>query len=97
MNDGIEVDVCTLSYVKVDDAVRAVREKGRGARLAKLDVRSAYQIVPVDRWLLGMVWDEALYVDTVPRPRSSTPWQTQQNGLLGSKGCAPCSTIWTTF
>ena len=68
VNDGIESDLCTLSYIKVDDAVRAVQEKGRGARLAKVDVRSAYRIVPVhpeDRWLLGMMWEGALYIDTV--------------------------------
>ena len=38
VKDGIEGDLCTLSYIKVDDAVRAVQEKGGGARLAKVDV-----------------------------------------------------------
>ena len=34
--------------------------------MAKLDIRSAYRIVPVhpqDRHLLGMMWDGKLYVD----------------------------------
>ena len=40
---------------------------GRGALLAKIDIKSAYRIVgvhPEDHLLLGMLWDEELYVDT---------------------------------
>ena len=35
--------------------------------MAKVDAKSAYRNVPVhpdDRWLMGMMWDGALYVDT---------------------------------
>ncbi len=67
VNDGIQESLCSLSYVSVDDAVYAVREKGRGALLAKVDIRSAYRIVPVhqeDWWLLGMLWEGAMYIDT---------------------------------
>ena len=67
VNDGIREDWCSLSYVTVDDAVSAVQRLGQGAQLAKVDIRSAYQIVPVhpdDRPLLGMMWEGALYVDT---------------------------------
>ncbi len=41
---------------------------GRGCLLAKLDIKSAFRIVPVhpaDRYLLGMRWCDQLYVDTV--------------------------------
>ena len=34
--------------------------------IAKVDVRSAYRNIPIhpdDRWLLGMMWDGALYID----------------------------------
>ena len=51
-----------------DDAVAAIKQIGLGAQLAKVDIRSAYCIIPVhpeDRWLLGMVWEGALYTDTV--------------------------------
>lgn len=67
VNDGISQELCTLSYISVDDAVQIVQKKGRGTLLAKVDIRSAYRIVPVhpeDWWLLGMLWDGALYVDT---------------------------------
>ena len=68
MNDGINEAPCSLSYVSVEDAVEMVLKKGRGACLAKVDIRNAYRVLPVhpdDRWLLGMRWEDALYVDTV--------------------------------
>ena len=67
VNDGIEQDLCSLSYASIDDAVSMVLQKGRGTLLAKLDLESAYRIVPVhpqDRHLLGMQFDGELYVDT---------------------------------
>ena len=67
VNDGIRGEWCSLTYVSVDDAVEAVRQRGPGTMLAKVDIRSAYRIVPVhpeDRLLLGMMWEQALYVDT---------------------------------
>ena len=67
VNDGIRQELCSLSYVSIDDAARAVARAGRGALLAKIDIKSAYRIVgvhPEDRLLLGMLWDEELYVDT---------------------------------
>ena len=77
VNDGVREDLCSLKYVTVDDAAQAVLELGPGAQLAKVDVRSAYRIIPVhakDRWLLGMAWDGALYVDTtLPFGLSSAP------------------------
>ncbi len=53
--------------MSVRDAARTIVGKGRGARLAKVDIQSAYRVVPVhpdDRWLLGMSWDKQLFVDT---------------------------------
>ena len=67
VNDGIREDLCSLKYVSVDDAAQAVLRLGRGAQLAKVDIRSAYWIIPVhteDRWLLGMSWAGELYIDT---------------------------------
>ena len=67
VNDGINSENCSLSYITVDDAVRAIVAMGEGAMLAKVDIKSAYRIIPVhpeDRSLLGMRWREALYVDS---------------------------------
>ena len=66
VNDGISPDLCSLQYVKVDDVVQQVLQLGPGALMAKLDVKSAYRIVPVhpqDRHLLGMQWKDGVYVD----------------------------------
>ena len=64
---AIDSDMCSLSYVSVDDAARLIMAHGPGAALAKIDIKSAYQIVlmhPEDRHLLGMKWEGSLYVDT---------------------------------
>ena len=67
VNDGIAPESCTLSYTTVDCAAELVRSRGRGALLAKLDIESAYRIVPIhpdDRCVLGMRWKGAIYIDT---------------------------------
>ena len=67
VNDGIPSAVCSLNYVTKEDGAKAVMDKGAGALLAKVDIQNAYQSVPVhpdDRWLLGTMWENALYIDT---------------------------------
>lgn len=66
VNDGISPERCSLSYMTVDDAARAIKKTGRGSQLAKVDIKNAYRMIPVhpeDRPLLGMMWEGALYVD----------------------------------
>ena len=66
VNDRIEPELCSLKYISVDDAVRVVLELGLDTLLAKLDIQSAYRILPVhspDRKLLGMSWRNQLFVD----------------------------------
>ena len=80
----------------VEEAAREVATVGRGALLAKVDVKSAYRNIPIhphDRWLLGMQWDGALYIDTaLPFGLRSAPiiftaiadavqWILQQQGV----------------
>ena len=63
VNDGIEKDLCSLSYITVDTAADRALALGRGALLAKLDIKQAYKMVPVhqeDRFLLGMNWEGKL-------------------------------------
>lgn len=58
----------TQTYAAYLDAAAALILKlGLGARLAKLDLKSAYRIVPVhpcDRYLLGIQWNGKTYMDT---------------------------------
>ena len=68
INDRIDRELCSLKYVSVDDAVRSILDLGLGTLIAKLDIDSAYRIVPVhpaDRLLLGMSWKGQVYIDTV--------------------------------
>ena len=67
VNDGIDPALCSLEYVTVDIVADVVAGLP-GSSLSKIDVRSAYRTVPVhpeDRWLLGMLWEGQLFVDTV--------------------------------
>ena len=66
VNDGIDPQLCSLSYARLDDAVLRILALGRGALLAKLDIQSAYRIIPVhpdDRHLLGMRWQGTICMD----------------------------------
>ena len=73
VNDGINREWCSTLYVKVEDAARAISRLGRGANLAKVDIKSAYRH-PDDRLLLDMMWDGNLFVDcTLPFGLRSAP------------------------
>ena len=66
INDGIDPDLCSLTYLKLEEVVHAIGRKGKGALLAKMDLESAYRIIPVhpsDRHLIGMEWKGKVYVD----------------------------------
>ncbi len=66
VNDGISADLSSLSYTSVDEVMRKVLEVGRGALMAKADIKQAYRNIPVhpeDRGLLGMQWKGQLLVD----------------------------------
>ena len=61
-------DLCSLSYITVDDAAEAVTRMGRGSLLAKVDIKNVYRMVEVhleDRPLLGMQFEGRLFVNSV--------------------------------
>lgn len=67
VNDGIEPELCSLQYLRLDEVVRQVVHSGPGTLLAKMDIESAYRMVPVhpaDRLLLGVQWKGGVYFDT---------------------------------
>ena len=56
VHDVIDQALCSLSYATVEMAARKV-QLGKGTTLAKLDLESVYQMIPVypdDRQLLVM-------------------------------------------
>ena len=64
---GISLPLYSLHYVTVDDAVHQIFSLSRGCLLAKVDIQSAFCLLPVhpvDRHLLLMKWNGKIYVDT---------------------------------
>ena len=56
VNDGIPKELCSLKYITIDDAVEHIVRSGPGTHLAKIDIKSAFRLLPVhvaDRHLLG--------------------------------------------
>ena len=67
INNGVDRHLSSLSYVSIDDIANRVMLKGKGALMAKFDLKEAYRQVsvhPDDRWMLGMVWNGQLFVYT---------------------------------
>ena len=96
VNDGIDKEWCSLSYVSVDSIAKQVVLLGKGTLMAKMDIKSAYRLIPVhpsDRPLLGMRWRDHLFLDkTLPFGLRSAPkifnavadalqWVLQQRGV----------------
>ena len=66
VNDGICEANCSLSYISVEMAAQSILKLGRGAEMAKVDIRNAYRNIPVhpdDRWLLGVLWRGGVFID----------------------------------
>lgn len=47
VNDGIDAWLCSLTYITVDKVAEKVAVLGHGTLLAKIDIESAYRLVPV--------------------------------------------------
>ena len=65
-NDGISSDLCSLKYSSVDDALQFIRALGQHTLLIKVDLKSAYRMVPIhsaDHHLFGIRWNGMVYVD----------------------------------
>ena len=47
INDLIDKDTCSMSYVKIDDAIDIILKYGKGAWLCKLDISNAFTNCPI--------------------------------------------------
>lgn len=64
INDLIDKDEFSLSYVRIDDAIRIIVEKGRGAQLCKTDIVDAFKLMPIlpSLWpYYGIRWRDKFY------------------------------------
>ena len=70
INDGIPDNLATVKYASTDDAIRLIKKSGSGCVLSKVDIKSAFKIIPIhpsDHNLLGLSWDNMYYYDkTLP-------------------------------
>ena len=60
INDGISSDLCSLKHSLVEDALQFIRGLGQHILLIKVDLKSAYRMVPIhsaDRHLFGIRWN----------------------------------------
>ena len=66
INDGINPSLCSMAYIMVDQVAARAISLGKGSLLAKIDLKSAYRLIPIcprDPLHLGMQWNNAVYVD----------------------------------
>jgi hypothetical protein len=59
VNNRIDPANCLMHYASVADAAKQVIQFGRGALMVKIDLKSAYRMVPVhpdDHPFLGIKW-----------------------------------------
>ena len=65
-NDNRPKPLCSLSYITVDDATHAIMQSGPDTLSAKVDIKSAFRLIPVhpaDRHLLARKWRNQIYID----------------------------------
>ena len=68
VNTFIDKQCYSMRYSKFDDAVHLVQSAGIGALMGKLDIKSAFRLIPVrkqDWHLLGYAVENLLYFDVV--------------------------------
>ena len=57
-----------MAYVSIDEVASLVNDLGTGALMAKVDMESAYCLIPVhpqDHPIHAMMWDGKVYIDPV--------------------------------
>ena len=66
VNDAIDPQLCSLSYITVQEVAAKAVELSKYSLNAKIDIKSAYRLIPIcphDRKWLGIQWQDQIYVD----------------------------------
>lgn len=66
VNDGIDESLCSVSYTSFDKVAQMVFKLGKGALMAKRDIKSAFRLLPMhpdEFYLLGIKIDGEYYID----------------------------------
>ena len=82
INDGIDKEDFSLRYSTIDDATRLIAAAGTGAYMCKIDLKSAFRLLPIaqsDWELLGIRWQGKYYFDKrLPFGLRSAPYLFNQ-------------------
>lgn len=65
INELINKDLCSMTYVKIDDAIKAICRYGKGALMTKFDISDAFKNLPIkgSQWPYFCVkWNGLYYV-----------------------------------
>lgn len=68
VNDGIDPLFCSLAYIMVEKIAKITTGLGMGALMVKIDIESAYHLIPVHsqgHTLQAVKWDGKIFVDTM--------------------------------
>ena len=68
VNDHIPTELSAVKYATIQDAVSHITKCQNVVYMAKVDIESAFRIIPVrpaDRPLLGFKWRDSFYMDAV--------------------------------
>ena len=47
INELIDKDSCSMTYVKIDDAIKSICQYGKGALMTKFDISDAFKNLPI--------------------------------------------------
>ena len=108
VNSNIEGEYSVVSYDDLDFAIYIIQHYGQGAQVAKMDIESAYRIIPIhptDFKLLGFTWEGKYYFDrcmncslwiALPLVKSPKPLVQHFSGLPWTSSIfLLCPTSWT--
>jgi hypothetical protein len=92
----IDLELCSLSYMSVDKVATVAASYPQGALLAKIDVESAYCLIPVNPqdWLLNGTVGDPMLPFRLPKcffMQLQMPWSS-----AFAPKCSTCSIICTT-
>ena len=67
VNEMIDKDHCSLSYVKIDDAIKIIQKLGKGTTMCKTDIADAFKLMPItpSQWHMYCIkWRQQYYFYT---------------------------------
>ncbi len=103
INSLIPLEEFSLHYHDIDQAITLIKDAGRGAWLAKVDITSAFKVMPIHPsfWhLFGIRWKDFFFFPSASpsaveaAPKFSTCYQKQ---FVGSSQTITTYPIWSIF